>query len=161
MGQRFFLGLYKPISELMGQIQSDSETLIKNKELLDKLLFILHESTPYYGELPVYRLSEKPFDYFLRYRETFISNEMAQSIIQNTRSLYESLEGHRNIVRVDILHLQKGKSIKMQPKICALTRSCLTLTPSTTTTHSKTRFFARKITIKCSGMRICSIYLAV
>ena len=66
MGQRFFLGLYKPISELMGQIQSDSETLIKNKELLDKLLFILHESTPYYGELPVYRLSEKPFDYFLR-----------------------------------------------------------------------------------------------
>lgn len=46
---------------------SSSDSIISNQQLLDKLSFVLSEQTPHYGELLVYRLTQKPYDYYLRY----------------------------------------------------------------------------------------------
>lgn len=48
----------------MGQNSSGE---ISNKELLEKLTFILDEHIPHLGEVKVYRLTQKPYDYYVRY----------------------------------------------------------------------------------------------
>ena len=72
----------------MGQSKSQTEFIHKNEHLLDKLTYILTENSGVYGELPVYRLTEKPYDYFLRYRETYHNNQHNQEAIAQHTQLY-------------------------------------------------------------------------
>jgi hypothetical protein len=75
----------------MGQPQSRSECEVSNEELLNKLTLVLTEHSRNFSEVHVYRLNEKPFDYYLRFRETAIDSEAARRNILLKRELYRSL----------------------------------------------------------------------
>lgn len=75
----------------MGQPQARSECEVSNEELLKKLTFVLTEYSRNFSEVSVYRLNEKPFDYYMRFRETAIDSGTARRNIVLKRELYRSL----------------------------------------------------------------------
>ena len=105
----------------------------------------------------MYRITEKPFDYYLRYREIYQNSPASKQMIQNNQELYQSLESHRNIVKVESMHMEKGNFCITQPFGSARMRSPSTAWPNTTTTPLKTPSPTKETQIRCSKMRICCI----
>lgn len=68
----------------MGQSPSDHPNT-NNQELFEKLSFILAEQNPHYGELLIYRLTQKPYDYYLRYNQQHAGIERPIKIIRTPR----------------------------------------------------------------------------
>ena len=61
---------------------------------------------PHLGELPVYRLNQKPYDYYLRYRETYPLTPNTQKHLAQLQQFYASLQGQRNIVKVELTRIE-------------------------------------------------------
>jgi hypothetical protein len=85
----------------MGQSLPDSNSDKINAELLAKLIYILTDQSDNFPDLHIYRLNEKPYDYFMRFREVGVESEEFRAGVKRKLEMYDHLEGHRNIVRVE------------------------------------------------------------
>lgn len=65
------------------------------------MTFFSTEHSKNFSEASVFRLNEKPFDYYMRFRESVIDSETSRKNIALKRELYRSLEGIRCIVKVE------------------------------------------------------------
>lgn len=64
------------------------------------------EETANFGRISIYRLTESPYDYIMKFSETAISGDTS---LPRKENYYRSIERHKNIVAIEAIVLKESK----------------------------------------------------